>query len=156
MNIKQASLGDKLVHLSSEIEERTKSVELLNQLIRDQCSRHASEISNFEKEQVSSLAKITTEHDEILEKLTNITKPLIDKKNSLEATIKELLAKKRDAEMKKISNIESTKSDISDAKVGAQKGFARERSQREKARLAERVAEINRLTWKGMLRNRHF
>ena len=35
-----SSLGEKLVHLSLEIEDRTKSAELLQQLINDQTSRH--------------------------------------------------------------------------------------------------------------------
>ncbi len=147
------SLGDKLVQLSSEIEERTKSAELLSQLIHDQCSRHASDLSNFEKEQKDCLAKIATEHTEIRNNVANITKPLIDKKTSLQATVHELMHKKREVEQKKMNSVEVTQREASNAKEVAHRMFMQEKSQREKARLAELVAEINRLTWKGMFRN---
>lgn len=145
-----ASLGDQFVHLSNEIEEREKSVELLTQLIHDQSSRHASEISNFEKEQNDMLAQITNEINSMRYNIMTATKPLTDKKSSLEATINELSTKKREIELTKISNIEATKGAISEAKEVAHKKFMQEKSQRDKCRLDERVAEINRLTWKGI------
>ena len=144
-----SSLGDKLVHLSLEIEDRTKSADLLQQLINDQSTRHESEVTNFEKEQDAFLQKITTESKESQTKISHITESLIQRKKTLENQVNELLAKKQDAEYTKKKNLDAVRRDITEAKESAYKEYKQERSQREKAWFDRRVSEIHKLTWKG-------
>ncbi|KAL3767650.1 hypothetical protein ACHAW5_006888 [Stephanodiscus triporus] len=144
------SLGDKLVHLSLEIEDRTKSVELLSQLINDQSSRHACEITNLENEQTASLEKFASESKEILAGISHTNHSLIERKNALENQRDDLLATHQQVEYTKKKNLDAVRRDIAEAKESAHQAFKQEKSQREKAWFDARVSDINKITWKGI------
>ena len=96
-----SSLGDGIVHLSLEIDDRTKSIELLQQLISDSSQRHALEINNFEKEQTAIHEKFTSECKDQEANTLDTTKSLIERKTALESQIDHLLSQKKEAELTK-------------------------------------------------------
>ena len=145
-----ASLGDKLVHLSLEIEDRTKSAELLSQLINDQSSRHACEISNLENDQMASLQKLASEIREITNSLSHTNQSLDERKKALETQRDNLLAAHQQAEYAKKKNLDTIRQASAKAKDIAHQEFKEEKSLREKAWFDARVSEINKLTWKGI------
>ncbi|KAL7526465.1 hypothetical protein ACHAXR_001501, partial [Thalassiosira sp. AJA248-18] len=146
-------LGEKLVHLSLEIEDRTKSADLLSQLIGDQKSRHDGEVTNFEQEQTAFLQKFTEESKESQAMISHVTKSLVQRKKTLESQINELSAKKQDVEYSKKKNLDAVKRGICETKEIARKAYKQEKSQREKSWFDGRVSEIHKLTWKGIQPN---
>jgi hypothetical protein len=144
------SLGDKLVHLSLEIEDRAKSAELLSQLINDQSSRHLTEIRNLEKEKTATFQKLASDRGDILSGISNAIQSLIERKQSLETHRDDLLATHQQAEKSKKENLDAVRREIEDEKDAAHQSFKREKSQREKAYYDARVLEIDKLTWKGI------
>jgi hypothetical protein len=144
------SLGDKLVHLSLEIEDRAKSAELLSQLINDQSSRHLTEISNLENEKTATFQKLASDRGDILSGVSNAIQSLIERKQSLETHRDDLLATHQQAEKSKKKNLDASRREIEDEKEAAHQSFKREKSQREKAFYDARVLEIDKLTWKGI------
>lgn len=144
------SLGDKLIHLSLEIEDRTKSAELLRQLVQDQSARHESEVAKFEKEQDAILQKLKAETEEMQTELSRTNESLIQRKKALEREVRELSARKKDTENAVKKNLDEVRREIAEAKESAYSAYKQERSQREKAWFDGRAAEINKLTWKGV------
>lgn len=144
------SLGDKLVHLSLEIEDRTKTAELLSQLINDQRNRQANECSSFEIEQSAILERFTKESREKTAGLLVANQSLTEMKKALEAQLESLVSSHRQAEITKKKNIDDLKQEIANAKQAAHQAFLIEKEKREKAWYDGRVVEINRLTWQGI------
>lgn len=144
------SLGDKLVHLSLEIEDRTKTAELLSQLINDQRNRQANECSSFEIEQSAILERFTKESREKTAGLLVANQSLTEMKKALEAQLESLVSSHRQAEITKKKNIDDLKQDIANAKQADHQAFLIEKEKREKAWYDGRVVEINRLTWQGI------
>jgi len=145
-----ASLSDKLVHLSLEIEDRTKSAELLSQLISDQSSRHACEITSLENDQMASLQKFASESREITKAQSLANQSSIERKKALETERDNLFAAHQQAEYTKKKNVNAIQRDNAEAKDSAHQEFKEEKSLREKAWFDARVSEINKLTWKGI------
>lgn len=144
-----SSLGDGLVHLSLEIEDRTKSIELLQQLISDSSKRHALEIKNFEKDQTAMNEKFTSECKDKEANTLDSTKSLIERKNTLDSQIDYLISKKKEAELTKKTKLDAVRKQIAETKEAANAAFKQERALREKAWYDNRVSEIHNLTWKG-------
>ena len=153
MSSETPSLGDGLVHLSLEIDDKTKSIELLQQLIEDSTIRHAQELASYQNEQSKFLDKFTKESKETRAKISDTTKALNDRKNALDAQLNDLLLKKKEVETTKKENLDAVRREIAEAKEAAHKAYKLERSQREKAWLERRTAEIQKLTWKGIQPN---
>lgn len=147
------SLGDKLVHLSLDIDDRKKSAELLRQLIIDQNSRHENERTKYEDEQDAFLQKITSESSDHQDVISRTTGSLIDRKKALESQIDELLAKKNEAEHAKKKNLDAVRREIAETKDTAHKAHSEERCQREKEWYDQRVAAIHKMTLKGIQPN---
>lgn len=145
-----ASLGDKLVHLSLEIEDRTKSAELLSQLISDQNSRHACEITSLENDQTASLQNFASESREITNAQSLANQSSIERKKALETERDNLYAAHQQAEYKKKKNLDAIRGDNAKAKDAAHQEFKEEKCLREKAWFDARASEINKLTWKGI------
>ena len=144
-----SSLGDGIVHLSLEIEDRTKSIELLQQLISDSSQRHTLEINNFEKEQTAIHEKFTSECKDQEANTLDTTKSLIERKNALNAQIDHLLSQKKEIELTKKRNLDAVRKEVAETKEAANASFKQERDLREKAWYDNRVSEIHNLTWKG-------
>ena len=89
------SLGDKLIHLSIEIDDKEKTVVLLRKLIDDQKDRHAEEIANYGKENDALLQKSILEYKENQNALIDTTESLIRTKNILANKVKGLLTEKQ-------------------------------------------------------------
>ena len=151
-----SSLGDGLVHLSLEIEDRTKSIELLQKLISDSSQRHALEINNFEKDQTVIHEKFTSECKDKEANALDTTKSLIERKNALDSQIDYLLSKKKEAELTKKTKLDAVRKQIAETKEAANAAFKHERALREKAWYDNRVSEIHNLTWKGTCRCLYF
>ena len=147
------SLGDGLVHLSLEIDDKTKSIELLQQLIEDSTIRHAQELASYQNEQSKFLDKFTKESKETRAKISDTTKALNDRKNALDAQLNDLILKKKEVEATKKENLDAVRREIEETKEAAHKAYKQERSLREKAWLERRTAEIQKLTWKGIQPN---
>lgn len=88
------SLGDKFVQLSLDIDDKTKTIDLLQNLIDDQTDRHATEATRFEKEKEALLQKLIHEYNENETELFCIAESLSKKKKHLEEQIVELSAEK--------------------------------------------------------------
>ena len=144
-----SSLGDGIVHLSLEIKDRTKSIELLQQLISDSSQRHVLEINNFEKEQTAIHGKFISECKDQKANTLDTTKSLIERKNALNAQIDHLLSQKKEAELTKKRNLDAVRNEITETREAANAAFKQERALREKAWYDNRVSEIHNLTWKG-------
>ena len=145
-----ASLGDKLVHLSLEIEDRTKSAELLSQLISDQSSRHTCEITSLEKDQTASLQNFASKNGEITNAQSLAIQSSIERKKALETERDNLFAAHQQAEYSKKRNLDAIRGDNAKAKDTAHQEFKEEKCLREKAWFDARASEINKLTWKGI------
>jgi hypothetical protein len=145
-----ASLGDKLIQLSLEIEDRTKTAELLSQLINDQNNRQANECDSFEIEQHGILERFTNESKEKTAGLLVANQSLTETKKVLEIQLDNLMSTHRHAEITKKKNIDDMKQEIANAKQAAHQAFVIEKEKREKAWYDGRVAEINRITWQGI------
>ena len=89
------SLGDKLIHLSIDIDDKKKTVVLLRKLIDDQKDRHAEEIANYGKENDALLQKSILEYKEKKNALIDTTESLIRTKNILANKVKGLLTEKQ-------------------------------------------------------------
>ena len=153
MSSETPSLGDGLVHLSLEIDDKTKSIELLQQLIEDSTIRHAQELASYQNEQSKFLDKFIKESKETQAKLSDITKSLNDRKTALDAHLSDLLLKKKEVEATKKENLDAVRREIVETKEAAHKAYKQERGLREKAWLERRTAEIQKLTWKGIQPN---
>mmetsp|Transcript_18110 Transcript_18110/g.37847 ORF Transcript_18110/g.37847 Transcript_18110/m.37847 type:complete len:156 (+) Transcript_18110:132-599(+) len=145
-----ASLGDKLVHLSLEIDDRTKSVELIRQLIEDQSARHEREVANFEKQQDVVLQEMTAENKDTETKLSRMNESLMQRKKALECQMNELSKQQEAVEYSKKKKLDDVRRDIAVAKESAYNAYRQEKAQREKAWFDGRVSEIHKLTWKGV------
>jgi len=153
MSSETPTLGDGLVHLSLEIDDKTKSIELLQQLIEDSTIRHAQELASYQNEQSKFLDKFTKESKQAQAKISDTTKVLNDRKNTLNTQLNDLLLKKKEVEATKKENLDAVRREIADTKEAAHKAYKLERSQREKAWLERRTEEIQKLTWKGIQPN---
>ena len=153
MSSDMPSLGDGLVHLSLEIDDKTKSIELLQQLIEDSTIRHAQELASYQNEQSKFLDKFTTESKRAQEKISDTTKSLNERKNTLDAQLNDLLLKKKEVETTKKENLDAIRREIAETKEAAHQAYKQERSLREKAWLERRTEEIQKLTWKGIQPN---
>ena len=137
------------MHLSLEIEDRTKAADLLAKLIDDQRLRHESEIASFEDEQQKSLREFIADSKQSQNKLSNDNESLAAKKKDLESQINDLVAKKKDAEASKKNNLDTIRLGIAETKEKAHTAHREQKAQREREWFDKRVSEINKLTWKG-------
>ena len=153
MSSETQSLGDGLVHLSLEIDDKTKSAELLQQLIEDSTIRHSQELASYQNEQSKFLDKFTKESKEKQTKICHTTKSLMERKTALDTQLNDLLLKKKEVETIKKENLDAIRREIAETKETAHKAHKQERSQREKEWLARRTEEIQKLTWKGIQPN---
>ncbi|KAL9186244.1 hypothetical protein ACHAXT_005482 [Thalassiosira profunda] len=147
------SLGDKLVHLSLEIEDRKKSSELLRRLINDQGMRHADEHAAYQQTQEAVLQKLTAESKESRSEIARVVESLAHKKSALEARLNEVVAQKKAAEAAKKKNLDAVRRETQENKEAALAQHKQERAEREKVWYDGRVADIHRLTWKGIQPN---
>ena len=146
------SLSSGFVHLSLEIDDKSKSMELLQQLINNATIRHAKEINNLENEQAASLEKTTSECKDIQAKISNTTQSLTKQKDALDSQINELLKMKKEVEAKK-KTLDIVRTAIAENKENAHKAYKEEQALREKQWHDNRVSEIQKLTWKGIQPN---
>lgn len=148
-----SSLSSGFVHLSLEIDDKSKSIELLQQLINNATIRHATEISNLENDQAASLEKVTSECNDIQAKISNTTQSLTERKDAFDSQINELLNVKKEGEAKKKKTLDIVRTAIAENKEKAHKAYKEEQTLREKQWHDNRVSEIQKLTWKGIQPN---
>lgn len=89
------SLSDKLAELTLDISDKSKTIDLLKNIISQQQGRHAVEISKCEKEMEESLKKASTEKDEALQELFKTNEEILLKKKALESRVEELAVEKQ-------------------------------------------------------------
>ena len=89
------SLSDKLAELTLDISDKTKTIDLLNNLIAEQKGRHALEAANFQKEMDASLKKAAKDNDDALRDLFKANEARSQKKKALESRVAELTIEKQ-------------------------------------------------------------
>lgn len=89
------TLGDKLVHLSLEIDDKKKTIDLLHNLIDDQRDRHKTEAETFVKERENALQQLLEDNDEALRDLFKANDSLAIEKTDIETRVDALLAEKQ-------------------------------------------------------------
>lgn len=90
-----STLGDKLVQLTLDIDDKNKTLELLSKLIEEQKGRHAAESAKFEKDMEASLKNADAEKDAAMRNLFQFNEALSQKKAELESRVEELLTEKQ-------------------------------------------------------------
>jgi len=81
------SIGEKLVHLSLEIEDKSKSAALLERLIADQSSRFAAEISNIEAQLEGEYIQYTDENKAKQASISLETESLFQREKTLDTSL---------------------------------------------------------------------
>lgn len=136
--------------LRTTLEEKSKSITVLKNLIEKQKARFESEIKQFEQEQHTSLKQLLKENDTSIAALRSTAESWIEKNSAAQARINDLKADIASAERDVRERAEATQQSIADMKKRAHQEHKRQQNEREKEWYEQRKAEIEKLTWKGI------
>lgn len=148
-----AALATKVATLQLELEDRNKAAELLTKLLSDQAKRNQEERTSLQNEQTVAQEQLTTDCKIKEKELADSTNALQRRRGDLEQKIKELLSKRKAADLRKKSNTENLRQQIQSTKEEAHTKFKEEKANREKLWQVRRAKEITELTWKSIQPN---
>lgn len=145
-----SSLVNKISSLRTSVEEKAKSINLLQNMIDEQRTRHRREAEQFKHDQTAALQKVTDENSRSLEALSSISESWTDKNNALEAGIQSLIDDIAAAEKDTQERAQAVRDGIAESKQRAFVAHKQQQRERERAWYEQRKVEIEKLTWKGM------
>lgn len=145
-----ATVHSKISSLRTKVEDKAKSINLLQNLIDEQRARHHREAEHFKHNKNSTLQKITDENSRSLEALINISESWTDKNNVLETGIKQLIDDIAAAEKDTQERAQAVEDGIAESKQQAFVAHKQQQRERERAWYEQRKVEVEKLTWKGM------
>jgi len=136
--------------LRTTLEEKSKSIVVLKNLIEKQQTRHESEIKQFKKEQQTSLEQLTQENNASRAELCCTAESWIEKNNAAQARINDLKADIASAERDARERAAAIQQSIAETKQRAHALHRQQQRERERVWYEQKKAEIEKLTWKGM------
>ena len=136
--------------LRTTLEEKSKSINVLKNLIEKQQTRYKNEAKQFEREQQILFDQLSTENNASLGALRDTAESWLEKNNSAQARINDLKADIAAAERDARERADATQQSISDRKKRAHAEYRQQQREREREWYEHRKAEIEKLTWKGM------
>lgn len=89
------TLSDKLVELTLNISDQTKTIDLLKNILSQLQGRHTLEVSKFEKNAEESLRKAASDNDDTLRDLFKANEELLKKKKDMESRVEKLTLEKQ-------------------------------------------------------------
>ena len=147
------ALAAKVATLQLELEDRNKTAELLAKLLSDQAKRNQEERTAFQNEQTVAYEQYINECKQQEKDLSDSTTALQRRRGDLEQQVKDLVAQRKAAEIRKKSSIENLRQQVQSTKEEAHAKFKEEKATREKLWHARRVKEITELTWNSVQPN---
>ena len=144
------SLISTISSLRKTLEEKSKSIIVLKNLIEKQQTRHESEIKQFKQEQQTSLERLTHENNASLAELCCKAESWIEKNNAALARINDLKADIASAERDARERAAAIQQSIAETKQRAHALHRQQQREREIVWYEQKKAEIEKLTWKGM------
>jgi hypothetical protein len=144
------ALVSKISSLRTAVEGKAKSINLLQNLIDEQRTRHHRETEELKHDQNAALQKVTDENSRSLEALISISESWTDKNNVLETRIKSLMDDIAAAEKDTQERTQAIRDGIAESKQRAFVSHKQQQRERERAWYEQRKAEVEKLTWKGM------
>ena len=144
------SLKSKISSLRHTIEDTSKSINLLQNLIEEQRTRHEREIQKIEQDQSISINQLAKENNASLAALCSTSESWIEKNNTTQARINDLKADIASAEKDSRERADTMQQNISESKQRAHAAHKQQQRERERVWYEQRKAEIEKLTWKGM------
>ena len=145
-----SSLVSKISSLRIAVEDKAKSITLLQNLIDEQRTRHHRETEELKHDQNAALQQATDENSRSLEALISISESWTDKNNALETRIKSLMDDIAAAERDTQERAQAIRDSIAESKQRAFVAHKQQQRERERAWYEQRKVEIEKLTWKGM------
>jgi len=145
-----SSLTSTISSLRTTIEDKSKSINLLQNLIEEQRARHEQEKRQYEQDQNTSLEQLTNENNTSLAALRSTADSWIEKNNSAQARINDLKADISSAERYARERADAIQQSIAKTKERAHAVHIQQQRERERLWYDQRKAEIEKLTWKGM------
>ena len=145
-----SALVSKISSLRNTVEGKAKSINLLQNLIDEQRTRHHRETEELKHDQNAALQKVTDENSRSLEALISISESWTDKNNVLETRIKSLMDDIAAAEKDTQERTQAIRDGIAESKQRAFVAHKQQQRERERAWYEQRKAEVEKLTWKGM------
>ena len=136
--------------LRSTLEEKSKSINVLKNLIEKQQTRYQSEAKQFENEQQIVFDQLSKENNSTLAAVRSSAESWFEKNDSVQARINDLKDDISAAERDARERADATRQSISDTKRRAHAEHRQQQREREREWYEHRKAEIEKLTWKGM------
>lgn len=136
--------------LRNSLEEKSKSINVLKNLIEKQQTRYENESKQFEREQQTLFNQLSTENKASFAALCNTAESWLEKKNAAQARINDLKADIAAAERDARERADATQQSIADRKRRAHLEHKQQQREREREWYEQRKAELEKLTWKGM------
>ena len=90
-----STLGEKLVQLTLDLDDKRKTIDLLRTVIVDQQKRHASEAADLAQEMEASLQKAIADRNAASQEHCKANEILSQKKAALESRVEELSIEKK-------------------------------------------------------------
>lgn len=89
------SLSSKLAEISLDVQDKRKTIDLLQNIITEQSGRHSIEEASFNRHVEESLNRKSAENAETLRGMFATNEILLQKKEALESRVAELIAEKQ-------------------------------------------------------------
>ena len=147
------ALAAKVATLQLELEDRTKTAELLTKLLSDQAKRNEEERTSLHGEHTVAYEQLLDDCKRKEKELADSTDELQRKKRHLEQKIKDLAMERKASELRKKSNTENLRQQIQSKKEEAHAKFQADKANCEKLWHVRRTQEIAEMTWNSVQPN---
>lgn len=144
------TLTSTISSLRTTLEDKTKSIHLLQNLIEEQRARHATEIAKHKQENQLTLKDLTEETSKSLEALASQVESLNETTTKAKARIRELKEDILVAEKDACERTTTIQQSVTESKQRAHAAHRQRQREKERVWVERKKAEIEKLTWKGM------